>query len=140
MNFFPYTAKLLCNIVWNPEASPWKACTVRVAPRNPWERGHPLVHSGKGFWRTDEIIVVGYVLKSDARIFRPIYHHARQKRLDSVLNMVKDRIGNGHGAVCDGVNLGGGPFVVRLRQNMARRTMLGLSLPVSIIGYIGSFV
>ena len=54
--------------------------------------------------------------------------------------MVKDRIGNGFGAVCDGVNLGGGAFMVRLRQNMARRLMLGLSLPVSVIAYIGSFV
>jgi len=140
MNFLSYADKLLCNIVWNPGESPWKACTVRVACRNLWERNHPLVRSGKGFWRTNEIIVVGYVLKSDTHIFRPIYHHARQKRLDNVLNMIKDRIGNGRGAVCDGVNLGGGPFVVRLRQNMARRAMLCLPLPVSMIGYIGSFV
>lgn len=48
-----------------------------------------------------------------------------------VLNMIKDRIGN---------QTGGGKFMTRLRRNLARRAMLGLQLPVSIIFHIGTFI
>ena len=127
MNTLRYNDIVMCNIVWNPGASPWRRCVVRVPPRDPWAPKHPLVAGGKGFWQTDERIVVGYVLKHRPQVFRPIFQHRRHRRMQKVhASLVK----------C----LDQGVFIARLRQNMARHALLGLAVPVTLIMHIGSFV
>ena len=121
------------------ETSAWLRCTVQVAPHSfavqvaprscaVWGSNHPLVTSGEGFWTTNTMIVTGYVLKRNTRVFRPIFKSKRNRCLQGVHNTIKEHIG------------GGGRFVVRMRQNLARSAMLGLQLPVAVICYIGGFV
>ena len=52
---------------------------------------HPLVLSGIGFWINPWTLCVGYVLRDDPEIFRPIFSHKRQLILDE-LNLI----------ICDG--------------------------------------
>ena len=127
-----YTTMLLGNIVWDPETSPWQECAATVGRRNYWQNNHAMVRNGKGFWKTDTVIVTGYVLKGNTRVFRPVFQFMRNKRLEGVLNTIKDRIGNGQRE--------GGKFMAILRQNLARRAMLGLPLPVTVIMKIGTYV
>ena len=138
MDTIPYIRVFLDNIEWAPETSAWRKCKDRVVRPsgsqiafNRWMRKHPMVLRGAGFWETKDVVVTGYVLKHDARIFRPVFHFFRNKQLQGVLNTIKDRIGN---------QTGGGKFMTRLRRNLARRAMLGLQLPVSIIFHIGTFI
>lgn len=125
MNTLKYNDMFLCNIVWNPGASQWYRCGVKVPTRNPWARKHPLVGHGKGYWETDEFIVTGYSLKDIPDIYRPVFQHRRQKRLEKVHATITY-----HAAV----------FIARLRQNMAKRALLGSPLPIDVISLIGSFV
>lgn len=131
MNTLTYTDMLLGKILSEPDASPWQRCRITVASRS---RCHCIRYTrhGKGFWETDTTIVTGYVLKRNAEVFRPVYQFMRNKRLEGVLNTIKDRIGNGQ--------RGGGRFMMRLRQNLARHAMLGLPLPVAVITKIGAYV
>lgn len=125
MDTLKYNDMFLCNIVWNPGASQWRRCGVRVPVRNPWARKHPLVCHGKGYWASDDFIVTGYLLKCCPRVYRPIFQHRRQKRLEKV-----------HAAIAHHAVV----FVTRLRQKMAKRVLLGSPLPIDVISLIGSFV
>ena len=125
MNTLDYNKLFLCDIVWHPERSPWIACRVTVPPRNPWARRHPLVCGGKGFWHSDTIIVVGYTLKCNRQVFRPIYSLRRNKRLMGVGSAIQTHVAR---------------FIARLRRNMMTHAMLGVDLPVSVIRHIGAFV
>ncbi len=134
MNAVAYSCIFLDNLPWRARHSTqltWEKCTVQPAhPRSQYRlKKHPSVGQGKGFWETDDTIVVGYVLARDARVFRPVFQFMRNKHLQGVINMVKDRIGNNQGS-----------FMTRLRRNLYRRAMLGLPLPVSTILYIGNFL
>ena len=118
---------------------------------NDIENPQAVVDKQHGFWETvhpdSNVLVVGYTLNSKKNIFRPIYSYSRNKLMNNILNMIKDRIGNGLGSDNGyGVNIGGGKFMLNLRQNMAKKVMLcfrfrnGKSIPADIICLIGDFV
>ena len=56
-----------------------------------WEQwNHPFVKSGKAYWINDHELCVGYELRENPEIFRPIFSHKRQKLLDKVnKNIIK---------------------------------------------------
>lgn len=125
MNALRYNDIVMCNIVWNPGACPWQRCVVKVPLRNPWERNNPLVLHGRGFWQTAEHIVIGYVLRKQPCVFRPIFQVQRNRRLQKLHRTLTTHQG---------------PFVRRLRHNLARHAMLGVHLPVDIIIFIVTFL
>lgn len=45
---------------------------------------HPMVNSGKAFWVNDHELCMGYELRENTQIFRPIFSHKRQDILDKV--------------------------------------------------------
>lgn len=49
-----------------------------------FQKSHPKVESGEGFWITHEELCVGYTLFTDPNIFRPIFSYKRQRLLDEV--------------------------------------------------------
>ena len=52
---------------------------------------HPLVNSGDAYWINDTTLCVGYTLKSNNAIFRPIFSHSRQ----DLINEFQENIQNG---------------------------------------------
>jgi hypothetical protein len=48
---------------------------------------HPLVNSGDAYWTDDKTLCLGYKLKNNETIFRPIFCHKRQ---DLINNFQKD--------------------------------------------------
>lgn len=44
---------------------------------------HPLVNSGEAFWIDDTILCLGYKLKNNKSIFRPIFSYKRQNLIDN---------------------------------------------------------
>jgi len=49
-----------------------------------FQRNHPKVLSGEGYWITHEKLCIGYELDSNPEIYRPIFSHKRQRLLDKV--------------------------------------------------------
>ena len=47
-------------------------------------RNHPLVNKGIAYWINDHTLVIGYELKSNPQIFRPIYSHSREKKINEL--------------------------------------------------------
>jgi len=47
-------------------------------------QNHPRVLSGEAFWIDDSSLCIGYELRSDPRVFRPIFSHRRQRLLSKV--------------------------------------------------------
>ena len=45
---------------------------------------HPMVNSGKAFWVTNNELCIGYELRKNPEIFRPIFSLKRQRFLDEV--------------------------------------------------------
>jgi len=45
---------------------------------------HPMVNSGNAFWINDSELCVGFELRENSNIFRPIFSHKRQRFLDKV--------------------------------------------------------
>jgi len=46
---------------------------------------HPLVNNGEAYWQNRNTLCIGYSLKSNPTIFRPIFSHARQYIIDKLL-------------------------------------------------------
>lgn len=125
MDTLQFNRIFLCNVMWNPGASQWRRCGVKVPQRNPWARKHPLVCHGEGFWLTETYIVTGFLLKHRPEVYRPIFQFRRQRRLKKI-----------HATILRHADV----FIRRLRRNLTKRAMLGSSLPVDIISLIGSYV
>jgi hypothetical protein len=51
---------------------------------------HPKILSGEAFWITPVELCVGYYLRTNPDIFRPIFSHKRQRLLDMVHNGKED--------------------------------------------------
>ena len=49
---------------------------------------HPQVNSGNAYWTTDTTLCLGYTLKSNNTIFRPIFSYKRQE----LINKFQDKI------------------------------------------------
>jgi len=47
-----------------------------------FQRNHPKVLSGEGYWITHEKLCIGYKMISNPEIYRPIFSHKRQKLID----------------------------------------------------------
>ena len=49
-----------------------------------FQRNHPKVLSGEGYWITHNKLCIGYELRENPAIFRPIFSYKRQRFLDKV--------------------------------------------------------
>jgi len=49
-----------------------------------FQKNHPLILSGNAFWITHNTLCIGYQLRENTEIFRPIFSHKRQRLLDKV--------------------------------------------------------
>ena len=49
---------------------------------NKWN--HPMVKSGKAYWINDRELCLGYIMRENHEIFRPIFSYSRQNCLDRV--------------------------------------------------------
>lgn len=49
-----------------------------------FQRNHPKVLSGEGYWITHNKLCIGYKLRENPEIFRPIFSYKRQRFLDKV--------------------------------------------------------
>lgn len=50
---------------------------------------HPLVNSGEAFWSSNATLCLGYRLKNNPDIFRPIFSHGRQDLINKFQNNIK---------------------------------------------------
>ena len=85
---------------------------------------HPKVKSGEAFWVRDYELCVGYVLRKNTAIFRPIFSHKRQDLLNEVhLDITNPK---------------------KFWDNIKSRYYLELSkisnLPLECVGYIVTFM
>ena len=55
---------------------------------------HPLVLSKKAFWVNKHELCIGYKLDTNPEIYRPIFSHSRQRKLDRVHDEEIDKDGN----------------------------------------------
>ena len=49
-----------------------------------FQRNHPKVLSGEGYWITNDKLCIGYVCLKNPKIFRPIFSHKRQRLLNRI--------------------------------------------------------
>lgn len=77
---------------------PWEQVRVFVPPHlriNGWALdiigtyNHPLVNSGEAYWSNNTTLCLGYQLRSNPDIFRPIFNHNRQHNIDQFQNNIK---------------------------------------------------
>ena len=113
MNVCTYRRYALDNIVWRPRRSAWEKQTRRGDRRV--LRG--IVDRGEGYWTNDSTVVIGYVLKENLDCFQAIFSGKRHNRMQEVLNMIKDRVGNHQSR-----------FLSALRRNLLARQLLGVRL------------
>ena len=43
---------------------------------------HPLVNSGEAYWSNNTTLCIGYRLRNNPDIFRPIFNYNRQRNID----------------------------------------------------------
>ena len=55
---------------------------------------HPLVLSKKAYWINKYELCIGYKLDTNPEIYRPIFSHSRQRKLDRVHDEEIDKDGN----------------------------------------------
>ena len=55
---------------------------------------HPLVLSKKAYWINKDELCIGYKLDTNPEIYRPIFSHSRQRKLDRVHDEEMDEDGN----------------------------------------------
>lgn len=91
-----------------------------------FQRNHPKVLSGEGYWLTNEKLCMGYEMVTNPEIYRPIFSHKRQKILDNVnLNIIN-------------------PYKfwnkIKLKYFMLLVKMYSKRIPIECINYIVMFV
>ena len=98
---------------------------------------HPLVEKKMAYWTNNNTLLLGYKLKNNDQIFRPIFSGEREERLSKVRLAIKKYVGQPE----EGINCIGNGFIRRLRQNMYRRVLLGKKiLPEDVISYICDWI
>ena len=50
---------------------------------------HPLVNSGEAYWSNNTTLCLGYRLRNNPDIFRPIFNYNRQRNIDQFQNNIK---------------------------------------------------
>jgi hypothetical protein len=50
---------------------------------------HPFVNSGEAYWSNNTTLCLGYRLRNNPDIFRPIFSHKRQHNIDHFQNNIK---------------------------------------------------
>lgn len=50
---------------------------------------HPLVNSHQAYWLTDASLCLGYRLRNNPDIFRPVFSHKRQRNINEFQNNIK---------------------------------------------------
>ena len=94
---------------------------------------HPLVEKKMAYWNNNNTLLLGYKLKNNGQIFRPIFSGEREERLSKVRLAIKKYVGQPE----EGINCIGNGFIRRLRQNMCKRVFLGKKiLPKDVIIHI----
>jgi len=98
---------------------------------------HPLIQNGTGYWISCNTILVGYTLKNSSEIFRPIFSNVREELLSMVRHDIKKYVGKPE----EGINCIGNGFIRRLRQNIAKKCLLGIQpLSTDVIIHITSWL
>ena len=75
---------------------PWEQVRVFVPPHLRLRRSdnsistynHPLVNSGEAYWSNNTTLCLGYRLRNNPDIFRPIFNHNRQHNIDQFQNNI----------------------------------------------------
>jgi len=89
---FPYVQK---RRNWR---QPWEQVRVFVPPhlRLRWNDytelctyNHPLVNSNQAYWSNNTTLCLGYRLRNNPDIFRPVFNHKRQCNIDQFQNNIK---------------------------------------------------
>ena len=86
---FPYVTNLL--------NSPWEQVREFVPPHLRLRRSdnrintynHPLVNSGEAYWSNNTTLCLGYRLRNNPDIFRPVFNYNRQHNIDQFQNNIK---------------------------------------------------
>ena len=76
---------------------PWEQVRVFVPPHLRLRRSdnsistynHPLVNSGEAYWSNNTTLCLGYRLRNNPDIFRPIFNSNRQREIDRFQNNIK---------------------------------------------------
>ena len=86
---FPYVTNHL-------NGEPWEQVREFVPPHLRFRRSdnyisyqqHPLVNSGEAYWSNNTTLCLGYRLRNNPDIFRPIFNHNRQHNIDQFQNNI----------------------------------------------------
>ena len=98
---------------------------------------HPLVEKKMAYWTNNNTLLLGYKLKNNDQIFRPIFSGKREERLSKVRLAIKKYVGQPE----EGINCIGNGFIRGLRQNMYRCVLLGKKiLPKDVIIHICNWI
>ena len=98
---------------------------------------HPLVEKKMAYWNNNNTLLLGYKLKDNDQIFRPIFSGEREEQLSKVRLAIKKYVGKPE----EGINCIGNGFIRRLRQNISRSILLGKKiLPEDVIIHICSWL
>ena len=77
---------------------PWEQVRVFVPPhlRLRWNDytelctyNHPLVNSNQAYWSNNTTLCLGYRLRNNPDIFRPVFSHKRQRNINEFQNNIK---------------------------------------------------
>ena len=86
-NYVVNTGSVMGEKSWEPVWEP--VCEAQLYHRrsDPWwdfhQLIHPLVNSGDAYWIDDKTLCLGYRLKNNKAIFRPIFNYKRQKLINN---------------------------------------------------------
>ena len=86
---FPYVTNHLNNEPWE-QVREFVPPHLRLYRRRNWKRNnHPLVNSGEAYWSNNTTLCLGYQLRNNPDIFRPIFGTNRQHNIDQFQNNIK---------------------------------------------------
>lgn len=88
--------KYISNHIKNKSLKPWEQLRLAVPTYNrrgplwPWanlsHQNHPLVNKGEAYWSNSTHLCLGYRLRNNHDIFRPIFRRSRQNIINQFQN------------------------------------------------------
>ena len=124
----PYYGSYRGDISLNRRRCGWSSVALKM---------HPLIQNGTGCWINCNTILVGYTLKNNSEIFRPIFSNDREELLSMVRHDIKKYVGKPD----EGLNCIGNGFIRRLRQKKEKKCLLGIrSLSTDVIMHITTWL
>ena len=76
---------------------PWEQVYMIVPPYMRFTRralfeqnqNHPLVNAGEAYWSTNSTLCVGYRLRTNSTIFKPVFNYVRQRKINLFQKNIK---------------------------------------------------